>query len=169
MYFHCIGQMYSKRSRKGTRHAEGKILNYFLFLQHFFPRNTAKYSYITYEYTVLYFSTICTTIAMQCDVVVAGTAVCNAYHMRISMSLWKLGVSTGDQLCTSILLCAYWPLCTMQCVSYSIEHPKGAWQHRPRPQQWPHSSLYGSLLLCYAFIDHELFSQIVVEFISRNK
>ena len=26
---------------------------------------------------------------------VAGTAVCNAYHMRISMSLWKLGVSTG--------------------------------------------------------------------------
>ena len=27
--------------------------------------------------------------------VVAGTAVCNAYHMRISMSLWKLGVSTG--------------------------------------------------------------------------
>ena len=104
MYFHCIGQMYSKRSRKGTRHAEGKILNYFLFLQHFFPRNTAKYSYITYEYTVLYFSTICTTIAMQCDVVVAGTAVCNAYHMRISMSLWKLGVSTGGQA-VGLLIC----------------------------------------------------------------
>ena len=34
-------------------------------------------------------------------ILVAGTAVCNAYHMRISMSLWKLGVSTRASVSVS--------------------------------------------------------------------